>query len=227
MLAATTIKNPTQGQTTAQDHLRMLAARHERGWAVLLRPSRLAAVRHTDTFNRAFDGIAAQIRQFRGQVFVLPGGDLLAVLSAGRLGQLRTAVLRLEPMLRADPLGAADSSGWAGFAVACDLQQHLAQMTDHVGALLHGEVAADPGWFQPLLVHEIVRESSLQQDHGLTDHHSGAGTQGGSQNDGHSLPLPAAIAETSVAPPPVWPESSTTSVSSPVGPLADEDAAEL
>src|SRR5262245_629979 len=217
MLSVTTIEKETQGQTAALDHLRTLTARPDRGWAVLLRPSRLAVAPHAEAFTRAFDGIAAQIRQFRGQVFDLPGGDRLAVLSAGRLGQLRTAVLRLEPMLRADPLVAADpSGGWAGFGVACDLQQHLTPMTDHIRALLRGETTADPGSFQPLLVHEIVRESSLQQNHGPTDPR--AGTQGGSQNDSHSLPLSAAIAEASAAPPAVWPESGAAAVSPPVDP---------
>jgi len=228
MLSATTIEKETQGQTAALDHLRTLTARPDRGWAVLLRPSRLAVAPHAEAFARAFDGIAAQIRQFRGQVFDLPGGDRLAVLSAGRIGQLRTAVLRLEPMLRADPLVAADpSGGWAGFAVACDLQQHLTPMTDHIGALLRGEAAADPGSFQPLLVHEIVRESSLQQNHGPTDQNAGAGTQGGSQHDNHSLPLSAAIAEASAAPQAVWPQSGAAPVPPPVDPLADEDATEL
>src|SRR5262245_10787905 len=228
MLSVTNQEQKTQGQTTALDHLRTLAARPDRGWAVLLRPSRLADAPRAEAFTRAFDGIAAQIRQFRGQVFDLPGGDRLAVLSAGRLGQLRTAVLRLEPMLRADPLFGADGrGGWAGFAAACDLHQHLSQMTDHVGALLRGEAPTDPAPFQPLLVHETVRESSLQQNHGPADHHPEAGMQGGSQNDNHSLLLSAAIAEASATAPAIRPEIGAAPVPPPVDPLADEDATEL
>jgi hypothetical protein len=228
MLSATTKEQETQGQIAALDHLRTLAARPDRGWAVLLRPSRLAEAPHVETFTRTFDAIAAQIRQFRGQIFSLPGGDRLAVLSAGRLGQLRTAVLRLEPMLRADPLFAADArGGWAGFAAACDLQQHLPQMTDHVGALLRGEAPTDPTSFQPLLVHETVRESSLQQNHGPADHRPETGMQGESQNDNHSLLLSAAIAEASAAAPAIRPEIGAAPVPPPVDPLADEDAAEL
>lgn len=211
------------------DHLQALAARPERGWAVLLRPSRLTEATRADSFSRAFEGIAAQIRQFRGQVFDLPGGDRLALLSAGRLGQLRNAVLRLEPILRADPLFAADArGGWAGFAAACDLQQHLPQMTGYVGALLRGEAPADPAPFQPLLVHEIVRESTVQQNNGPGDHDPEAGMQGGSHDDNQSLHVSAAaLAQAAAAAPEIGPQGGAAQVSPPVDRCPDDDAATL
>jgi len=219
-----TNKEQTEGRIAVLDHLQALAARPDRGWAVLLRPSRLTDATRAESFSRAFEGIAAQIRQFRGQVFELPGGDRLAVLSAGRLGQLRNAVLRLEPILRADPLFDADvRGGWAGFAAACDLQQHLPLMADYVGALLRGEAPADPTALQPLLIHEIVRESTLQHNNGQQ-----AGMQGGSQNDNSSLHVSAAaFAETAVAAPEIGPQGGADPVSPPIDHRPDEDAAEL
>jgi hypothetical protein len=228
MLSVTNTQKETEGQSAALDHLRTLAARPDKGWAVLLRPSRLAEAPRDEAFARAIDAIAAQIRQFRGHVFELPGGDRLAVLSAGRLGQLRTAVLRLEPMLRADPLFSADArGGWAGFTAACDLQHHLPQVTDHVGALLRGEAPADPQDFQPLLVHETVRESAAYPAGGPGNIQE-TGVQGGSHNDNNNLQLSAAApAEAAATPPALGPADAAAELSPPLGCAADEDAAEL
>lgn len=179
---------------TALSHLQSLAVRADRGWAVLLRPSRLTEATRTESFGRAIDGIAAQIRQFRGQVFELPGGDCLAVLSAGRVGQLRAGVARLEPQLRADPNFSDEQNGRNAFAAACDLQQHLPVFTGYIAALAQGEAPADPAELQPLLIHETVRESAVTHNNGLE-----AGNEGDAHHENDSLHVSAQAAAEAAA----------------------------
>jgi hypothetical protein len=182
-------------QPTALSHLQALAARPDRGWAVLLRPSRLAEATRTESFGVALDAIASQIRQFRGQVFDLPGGDRLAVLSAGRVGQLRAAIARLEPQFRTDPNLAAESADSTGFAAACDLQQHLPALTGFIESLGQGAAPADPAELKPLLVHETVRESPVTPSNGPA-----IGNEGDAHHENDGLHLSAqAAAETAAA----------------------------
>jgi hypothetical protein len=212
----------TERQPAALSYLQSLSARPDRGWAVLLRPSRLSAATRTESLSRAIDGIAAQIRQFRGQVFELPGGDCLAVLSAGRVGQLRAGIARLESQLRTDPNFAGEPNGRAGFAAACDLQQHLPAVAGYIAALAQGEAPADPAEFQPLLVHETVRESAVTHNNGPQ-----AGNEGDAHHENDSLHLSAQAAAEAAAAAALGTAGGASALSPANDSGADEDSSAL